>query len=94
MVSEQLQQSADVKVLRRLPIPAQEREEEAQMEVVHERVYMDEVLVAGTLHREEAVHLQVKLYHSILQDITVYYSTGYSCYLWAECSLVNEAGAL
>ena len=38
MVSEQLQQSADVKVLRRLLIPTQEREEEAQMEVVHERV--------------------------------------------------------
>ena len=31
MVSEQLQQFADVKVLRRLLIPAQEREEEAQM---------------------------------------------------------------
>ena len=75
MVSEQLKQSADVRVLRRLPIPTQEREEEAQMEVVHEQVYMDEVLVAGTLHREEAVHLQVKFisqyttgYHSILQE--------------------------
>ena len=72
MVSEQLQQFADVKVLRRLLIPAQEREEEAQMEVVHERVYTDEVLVAGTLHPEEAVHLQVKY---ILQYTTGYHST-------------------
>ena len=70
VVSEHLQQFADVKVLRRLLIPAQEREEKAEMEVVHERVYTDEVLVAGTLHREEAVHLQVKY-------IILHYTTGY-----------------
>ena len=79
-------------------IPTQEREETAEMEVVHERVYTDEVLVAGTLHREEAVHLQVKYNITVYYRIpTVHYRrnfTGNSCYLWAECSLVNEAGAL
>ena len=29
------------------------------MEVVHEGMHMDEVLVVSTLHREEAMHLHV-----------------------------------
>ena len=55
------------------------------MEVVHEGMHMDKVLVVSTLHREEAMHLHVlvqynkqaqytTVYHSIPQYTIVYHS--------------------
>ena len=60
-VEEQVDELVQVKAVRSVSGAAQQRVEEGEVEVVHERVHVDEVFVASTLHREDTVHLHTHI---------------------------------
>ena len=55
---ELLEKGLQVQPFRDLPLPAHHPQHHAEVEVVHEGVEVDEVLVAGTLTGEQTVGLR------------------------------------